>query len=94
MLGQDPICDEGFNEVYKRGTKIFNDVDAFDLEYIIEIFDRQHEIINAAFQELDYRRSDHHEILNDLAGFAFHEAYHIGQLGTGRRLVGKKGALK
>lgn len=55
-------------------------------------------------QELDYSQklltdalksaSPHEDKLNRLAHMCFHEAYHAGQIGLMRRVIGKEGAIR
>jgi len=98
-LGESPIWTEGDCQAYRRGVQPpLRPEDARRLEDIVSAYDASQQVIVDCLRRLTdadlARPHDKGQTLGDwLAGFTFHEAYHLGQLGLLRRLVGKDGAI-
>ncbi len=95
LLQEEILCDEGCREIYGAGTAGLVDVRAaIDLPELVNAFQHSQEIINEKLQLFEKetpRNVD--ELMVQLAGFGFHDAYHIGQLGYIRRLLNKPSLL-
>jgi len=105
-LGEEQIWDEARTEVYKRGSEPLADPgNAVEFAEIVDAYATVHERVMRGLGGLTPERSSEpapyspgnnpDETLGSLLHLiAFHQAYHVGQLGVGRRLVGKTGAIK
>jgi len=105
-LGEEPVWDEGRMEIYKRGTDPLTDsAKAVDFGQISSDYSTAHERVMRGIGNLAPERwaepapyspgNNPEETLGTLLHLiAFHQAYHVGQLGLGRRLLGKTGAIK
>ena len=105
VLGRDPIWDDERAAPYVRGTEPITAVNALPLEEILADYRSSQQTILHALGELTdrdlearspiaYFKGDQETVGSVLAGFVFHEAYHVGQTGTLRHLAGKGGAIK
>lgn len=98
LLGRPAFWSNEDRERYARGSS-GSDLGgrALPLEHLVAELDRSQEILIAAIKELtpeDLARSAERGTLGDRLGFLFfHEAYHSGQTGLLRRLIGKPGAI-
>jgi hypothetical protein len=104
-LGQEPVWSEERIEIYKRGSGPLNDPTlAVDFEEICTDFGTAHQRVLLGLQDLAPARlsepapyspgSNPDETLRSLLYLiAFHQAYHVGQLGLGRRLLGRSGGV-
>ena len=105
-LGQDPVWEEARTEAYKRGSEPLRDPGrAVEFGEICADFKTAHDRVMAGLQGLDPERmtepapyspgNNPDETLGSLLYLiAFHQAYHVGQLGLGRRLTGKSGGVQ
>lgn len=105
-LGEEPVWDEARTEVYKRGTEPPTEPSqAADIGEIGAAFSTAHERVLRGIGNLAPERwaepapyspgNNPEETMGTLLHLiAFHQAYHVGQLGLGRRLLGKAGAIK
>lgn len=99
MIGEEPIWGPDATETYKRGAAPITDgAKALRFEQIMSDLDRSQEILIPALARLTEQQlavSDERGTLLDKLGFLqFHEAYHAGQIGLLRRLVGKPGKIQ
>jgi len=98
--GGQPVMDGDPMTRYDRGSDpIVDDTDAVAFERLRTEYLESHERLKARFEVMspDWLAKDAHggkTVGQMLAGLMFHEAYHAGQLGVLRRLLGKDGALK
>ncbi len=104
-LGQEPVWSDDRIEIYKRGSGPLNDATlAVGFEEICNDFGTAHQRVIQGLQDLapdrmsepaPYSPGDNpDETLGSLLYLiAFHQAYHVGQLGLCRRLVGKSGGV-
>jgi uncharacterized damage-inducible protein DinB len=99
ILGRPPIWTETEVDMYKRGSApIMNGSRAMALNKILSDFNRSQDQILEALRRMSsddlLKRIDNESVGSRLAFFHFHEAYHLGQIGLLRRIVGKEGAIK
>jgi uncharacterized damage-inducible protein DinB len=92
ILGKDVQTELNLDEIYKGGTKP-DAAAAANLDALKSFFDTTQAIISEAIEDEDAIAKENQEKLNQLAFFSFHEAYHLGQLGILRKLLGKEGAI-
>ena len=105
-LGEEPVWPQERTEVYKRGSDSLTDTSrAVDFGEIVRDFETAHERVMHGLGNLAPERlgepapyspgNNPNETLDSLLHLiAFHQAYHVGQLGLGRRLLGVDGAIK
>ena len=105
LLKQKPVLSNEALKRYERGTPpLRNGTEATDLADLLTAWDKTSERVDAGLasltaEELDARapispRNDPNETVRSLLGLVvFHQAYHAGQLGILRRIVGKPGAI-
>jgi uncharacterized damage-inducible protein DinB len=105
-LGEEVVWDESRTEIYKRGSGPLADAaTAVDFAEIKEAFATSHTRVMRGIGSLPTERWDEpapyspgnnpDETLGTLFHLiAFHQAYHVGQLGLGRRLLGKDGGIE
>ena len=79
-------------ENYKRGSANITSQLAIPFEELRERYDRSQEKLIETIRNFDF--SNDIEKAKRIQFFGFHEAYHCGQLGLLRRIVGKEGAIK
>jgi hypothetical protein len=106
LLGGEPVWNAEKRERYRRGTSpITSDDDATPWEEIAASFDASQGRLRVALQSLTLEQllsplaEDKNpfkvETLAEMIGtLAFHESYHVGQLGVLRRLVGLDGMIR
>lgn len=90
LLGLHPVAGEKLKPVYERGSKrMTNSQGAESLESLMKLFDEsQQKIMEGLAKVTD------EQLLEKLAFSGFHEAYHVGQVATARKLIGKEGMIK
>lgn len=105
-LGEETVWDETRVNPYNRGSDPPTAAaDAAEFGEICQAFDTAHERVMRGLGNLAAERLDEpapyspgnnpDETLGSLLHLiAFHQAYHVGQLGLGRRLVGRVGGVK
>jgi len=103
ILGEGPALPAEKIELYKRGSNPLTDSEeALPLQNLLELFQSSHERMLLALQQTDPARlaepapfspldKPGETVGSLLAGLIFHEAYHAGQTGTLRHILGKKG---
>jgi hypothetical protein len=99
LLGEKPVWSEGEGERYKRGSAPITARDKpKPFPEIFQALDRSQERILAGLSRVKDEDLGSVEtkgsLLGNLCGLQFHEAYHAGQLGLLRRIVGKEGAIR
>lgn len=88
-LGLPPMAGENLKEVYARGVTRPDMSKAEKLEVLKKMYeDSQPSIIQGVEKVKD------ENLLEQLTFLGFHEAYHLGQIGLIRKLLGKEGAIK
>ena len=100
LLNESPIWADEQVGPYKRGTPETQQANGMiELQNIHDDFDESQKRLVAALERLtleDYQKKigDKDTLGQKLSFLHFHEAYHIGQLGLLRRIVGKPCAIK
>ena len=106
VLGQEPFLDETDFEVFKRGAgPLANGGGPPPWDELVGHWKEVQKRFLAGFEAFEEARArekapyspggNEDETLGSLlALIAFHQSYHVGQLGLARRLVGEDGALK
>lgn len=92
ILGLEKFCDEKFGNTYSNGVSEVRNEDAADIKVLLKMFNDSQDKIIKTLEETEIRNDE--EKMNNVAGVAFHEAYHSGQLGILRRVAGKSGAIQ
>jgi hypothetical protein len=101
ILGETPLFDDAEFEAYGAGPAAAR---TFPLDELKQRFDALGPRLDAALRGTSSERlseaapfsptgNPDETIWTLLASIAFHEAYHLGQTGLSRRLLGKAGAL-
>lgn len=105
-LGEDLVWDEGRTQTYERGSDpLTAAASAVGFADIVEAFGTAHDRVIRGIGSLAPDRwsepapyspgNNPDETLGTLLHLiAFHQAYHVGQLGLGRRLLGKADGVK
>jgi len=101
LVARDPVWTDETARIYARGASLGDPARAEPFESILAMWDRsQAEILKglAAMDPESFAAARESDVPGDtvaeqLAFFQFHEAYHLGQLGLQRRLVGKPGGI-
>jgi uncharacterized damage-inducible protein DinB len=106
LLGQEPFLDEADYAMFQRHTDPLTDGEETpDWSRMLENWDEAQKRFIAGFEAMDESRAaekapyspggNEDETLGSLlALIAFHQTYHVGQIGLARRRVGEEGALK
>ena len=103
-LGEDVSCDAEQMAPYKRGSEPLDPAKAQPLDELLTAFDRSHDRLVAKLGSMSAQElaapapfsptNNPDETLGSLASVvAFHQAYHVGQTGVLRRMVGRAGAI-
>jgi uncharacterized damage-inducible protein DinB len=103
LLNCDPIMTPEQCEPYSRGSDAGNTDDFIPLKDLMKLFKQSQQTILDQIAELTDEQlttpipTDNENkpdtLANQLLFFNFHEAYHVGQIGMMRRLIGKEGAI-
>jgi hypothetical protein len=92
MLKQQPIWNEGEINCYKRGSNAIAEKDNFlQWQRLLNYLNHTQELLMKTLKEEEITDA---EQIKSLARFCFHEAYHAGQIGLLRRVLGKEGQIK
>jgi hypothetical protein len=91
LLGQEKIFPQEMIEKYKRGSAVLIPADALPFEKLVSLFNNSQERLLNELSNYDFSKP---EMALKINFFAFHEAYHCGQIGLLRRLAGKEGQIK
>ena len=105
LVKEQPVLEESTLNRYARGSApLQNPSEAIQFDVLVKALDKATERIDAGLAnltttELDARapfspNNDPNETLRSLLStVSFHQAYHAGQTGVLRRLIGKPGAI-
>ncbi len=85
-------CDDNFSALYSRGTQNITAEKAINIDELVKKLNESQKKIEEGVSNTDF--SSNPDKLKQLAFYAFHEAYHVGQTGILRRIAGKEGAIK
>ena len=103
LLGKDPVWNEEEAEPYQRGSEPLTDpTQAKNLEDLVAMLETSQESILAGLSEISDEAlqapapsgKEGETVETGLAGLVFHEAYHVGETGILRRLLGHEGAIQ
>lgn len=103
-VGEEAACDSEQMAPYERGCGPLDPARAQPFEALLADFDRCHARVVAKLGNLTEEelaapasfspRNDPNETIGSLLALvAFHQAYHVGQTGVLRRVVGRAGAI-
>lgn len=92
LLGFEGMCDENTEKFYSQGTQAVAKKDAVEISTLLKIYNDSQVKIMQALDETDIRGDK--EKMDNIPGLSFHEAYHAGQTGVLRRVIGKTGMIK
>lgn len=91
-LGAEKFCDEKITESYVRGSDPIKSESAENIEILLGIYNDSQKKIMESFDQADLKEDQ--EKNETVAGLGFHEAYHAGQIGILRRIIGREGLIK
>ena len=100
LLGQDPVWNEEEAAPYLRGSEPLTDpAIAKNLDEMVALLEDSilaglSEISEESLQAPAPSGKEGETVETGLAGLVFHEAYHVGETGVLRRLLGHEGAIK
>lgn len=103
LLGQDPVWNEEEAAPYLRGSEPLTDpAIAKNLDEMVALLETAQDSILAGLSEISEESlqapapsgKEGETVETGLAGLVFHEAYHVGETGVLRRLLGHEGAIK
>lgn len=92
LLKQDPMCDGKMEKIYVKASHIKENKESVKVDKLLRLYNDIQDVIIKTLS--DFNPEENREAVLNIAGYAFHEAYHSGQLGVLRRVIGKKGKLK
>lgn len=90
-LGLDAIADEKMKDTYDRGKENVSSDSAYKLEDLLEMYNRGSDEM---MKRLEGDEVKEQEAIDTMTVLLFHEAYHAGQLGLFRRIMGKDSKIK
>lgn len=88
-LGLPPVADEKMKEIYARGVMKPDMSKAMDLDTLKKMYEDSQPAIIKGLEKIKDEAA-----LEQLTSLGFHEAYHLGQIGLIRKMLGKEGAIK
>lgn len=89
-LGLETLCNFIYKDNYERGTKLKPDC-AIEIKDILKLYNEGHEKLMKQLEEIQITDE---EIRENIIFLGFHEAYHTGQIGLLRRMLGKESIIK
>jgi hypothetical protein len=89
LLGLPPLADEQMKGVYGRGVVKPDMSKALNLNMLKKMYEDSQPYI---MQGLDKVKEE--ALMEQLTFMGFHEAYHLGQIGLLRKMLGKEGGIK
>ena len=103
LLGKDPVWNEEEAAPYQRGSEPLTDPAlAKNLDELVAMLENSQESILAGLAEISAEGlqapapsgKEAETVETGLAALVFHEAYHVGETGILRRLLGHAGAIQ
>lgn len=88
-LGLPPVADESMKEIYARGVVNPDLSKAVDLEKLKSMYEQSQPAIMEGVAKVNDET-----LLEQITFLGFHEAYHLGQIGLLRKMLGKEGAIR
>lgn len=89
QLGLPPLADEKMKEVYGRGVVKPDMSKTMKLDVLKKMYEDSQPYIMQGLEKVKEEA-----LLEQLTFMGFHEAYHLGQIGLLRKMLGKEGAIK
>lgn len=90
-FGFEEMCDEKTGKMYAQKAPPLEVENAIDINELLRMYNEsQEKIMNVLPQQ---NLSGEEEKIKNIVGLAFHEAYHAGQIGILRRVIGKEGLI-
>jgi len=89
MLALPPLADERMKDVYGRGVVKPDMSLAMKLDTLKKMYEDSQQYIIRGLEKVKDEAN-----LEQLTFMGFHEAYHLGQIGLLRKMLGKEGAIK
>ena len=104
MMNEKPVLSDVQGSPYKRGSVVGINEILLPFESLVDRFNKSQKILKQSFESLTQEQLSESDEANDvewqqqplgdkLIFLQFHEAYHIGQVGLLRRIIGKEGAI-
>jgi hypothetical protein len=91
LLGLDRLYGDEM-KMYQRGAEAVKPAELFQFSKLMEMYNDGQHILEEKMKHTDLRDND--EKYRMVTFLAFHEAYHSGQTGILRRIIGKEGVIK
>ena len=91
LIGLDRHCGDDM-KMYDRDTEPVSPDKLMDFSKLLEMFNDGEGILEEKLKSTDLRVNN--EKYRMVTFLAFHEAYHVGQTGILRRIIGKEGAIQ
>lgn len=92
LIGIPGICEKIYYDKFDEGSDGRVIKNPIELDKMAALYDKSQNTMVETLQNLDL--STDAEKLRKLTFYSFHEAYHIGQIGILRRVLGKESAIK
>ncbi len=89
ILGLPPLAEEKMKGTYGRGVIKPDMTKAVMLDTLKKMYEDSQPYIMQALEKVKDEA-----MLEQLTFMGFHEAYHLGQIGMWRKMLGKEGAIK
>ncbi|MCF7810131.1 DinB family protein [bacterium] len=100
LLKEEPVIEPKDAEIYKRGEHVDSVEDLMPFTEIMNAFNQSQKALLTALDELSddslnrpVKEGEESTLEQQLSFLNFHEAYHIGQTGLLRRIIGKDCAI-
>ncbi len=90
-MGLAPLADEAMIELYKRGTPNIKKENSHQLEELLKMY---YSGTDEMVKRLEGDEVKDKEAVETITVLLFHEAYHAGQIGLFRRIIGKDSKIK
>jgi len=91
LTGNKKLCSDKIQKIYKKGSDIIKEETAENISSLLKKYNESQEILMKTLSEKNY--GDKEELNENLAGLGFHEAYHLGQIGLLRRMLGRESLI-
>ena len=90
-FGFEGMCGEKMKNEYTQGAPPIKAEDVTDINKLLKMYNESQEKVMKVIPQTDLNGE---EKAKNLVGLIFHEAYHAGQIGILRRVIGKEGMIK
>ena len=92
LIGIPGICGKKYYDLFGEGSDGRSVKNPIELDKMVELYDESQKTLIETLQNLDL--STDPKKLERLTFYSFHEAYHIGQIGILRRILGKESVIR